>query len=419
MASRGWLVGIRVASRRLRSHTVVSLRGLSSGMPDAKQTTTLDILKDASLSGQRVHFVLETDRMSYAATHMITNRVGSVMVKDANDRVVGFLTQRDILRCIVHKGRPVPGTAEPMGWNVMVGSVMAQAKDLVYLSPEDTLEDARALVSVSGKRHIPVLSGSTVLGVISPKDIARALHHASAEAQEQSAKTTYVSTVMGRRGIPLGTRLQTSGDQLYQNFALRSAVCSLSHPHKASAGEDAFLLGPHMVGVADGVGSWWEGGIDPAVYARSLMHASLLQCAKHHTDQQFAQRLPSKVLDEAWSMLRRQRVIGSSTACLVALDPFKAELMAANVGDSGFLLLRRHRAKEVGEMMGSLDAYPSDAKRCGQFHVAFRSPQQLRGFNAPFQAPTPPPPLRPPRVHVPPPALHPCLVPNVDAFTTA
>ena len=39
-------------------------------------------------------------------------------------------------------------------------------------------------------------------------------------------------------------------------LALRSAVCNLPHPHKETVGEDAFLLGPHMVGVADGVGSW-------------------------------------------------------------------------------------------------------------------------------------------------------------------
>ena len=68
---------------------------------------------------------------------------------------------------------------------------------------------------------------------------------------------SYVSTVMRRKGMPLGTRVRAPLEQLYQNFALRPAVCNLPHPHKGSAGEDAFLIGPHMVGVADGVGSWW------------------------------------------------------------------------------------------------------------------------------------------------------------------
>ena len=50
-----------------------------------------------------------------------------------------------------------------------------------------------------------------------------------------------------------------------------------------AGGEDAYLLGPDMVGVADGVGSWWEGGINPADYARSLMHACRHSCARMKT----------------------------------------------------------------------------------------------------------------------------------------
>ena len=61
-------------------------------------------------------------------------------------------------------------------------------------------------------------------------------------------------------------------------LALRSAVCNLPHPHKDSVGEDAFLLGNSMIGVADGVGSWWEMDVDPAEYARGLMQASLRGC---------------------------------------------------------------------------------------------------------------------------------------------
>jgi hypothetical protein len=65
---------------------------------------------------------------------------------------------------------------------------------------------------------------------------------------------------MPRRGLPLAARLrETESDDertAGKRFALRGAVCNLPHPHKNSLGEDAFLLGPNMVGVADGVGSW-------------------------------------------------------------------------------------------------------------------------------------------------------------------
>jgi len=140
--------------------------------------------------------------------------------------------------------------------------------------------------------------------------------------------------------------------------------------------------------VADGVGSWWEGGINPADYARSLMHACRHSCAQMKAEIELH---PQQVLQRAWSEVERSRLVGSSTACLVALHPHKAELRAANVGDSGFLILRRNvNVDDAARLLGTLDAMaaysPSSSSSDGsEYHVAFRSPQQLRAFNAPYQ----------------------------------
>ena len=224
---------------------------------------------------------------------MINELVGSLMVKDADGKLVGFVTQRDLLRCIVNKGQPhfklYDGVTEPSAWNLPISHVMTPSKDLVYLSPKDTLEDARALMSVSNKRHIPVIHGFELLGVISPKDIARALHLERSE--DVSAKASYVATVMPRKGMPITTRLAEPTEEERksgQTFALRSAVANLPHPHKNSLGEDAFLLGPNMIGIADGVGSWWELDVDPAVYARALMQLARGSCVTFTEEQQCA-----------------------------------------------------------------------------------------------------------------------------------
>lgn len=183
--------------------------------------------------------------------------------------------------------------------------------------------------------------------------------------------------------MPLSTRIKHDPDEQVHPLTLRSAVCNLPHPHKESLGEDAFLLGPHLVGVADGVGSWWELDVDPAEYARGLMEASLRSCARNKAT---AVLRPQVVLDEAWHRMQDVETIGSSTVCLLCLHSHKNELLAANVGDSGFILLRRN---EVGlavasGTIGTLDAYAGDGSG-STHHVAFRSPQQLRAFNAPFQ----------------------------------
>ena len=166
------------------------------------------------------------------------------MAQDGSERVVGFLTGRDMLRTVVTKGKLSEYGTEPEGWNVPVSSVMTPATELIFLSPTDTLDDARSLMAVSGKRHMPVLSGETLMGIINPKDIASYLHHHV--LGESSAKEDYVSRVMPRRGMPTGVRVNRADAQ---PFALQSAVCNLPHPSKVEAGgEDAFLLGPHMVG---------------------------------------------------------------------------------------------------------------------------------------------------------------------------
>lgn len=169
-------------------------------------STVLDIIKYAALAP--VQYIPQTQTISEAMHMMMKKKCGSLVVKDANERIVGFLTQRDLLRCISASAGDPSGmlfdaAKEPHGWNRSVREIMTKSKELVFLSPADTLEDARALMAVSGKRHIPVLSGSTLLGVLSPKDIARSLHLQRPEVRNQTAKTSYVSTVIPHKGIPL------------------------------------------------------------------------------------------------------------------------------------------------------------------------------------------------------------------------
>ena len=395
----------------LRHRALALGRGRLATLPRRRAsstTTALDILhKQQEVTGSTTVQAVQESCMTVEAMRIMVERsLGSLVVRDSSDRVVGFVTQRDLLRCVVERGVHQYHTAEPVAWSVPVADVMTHSKDLVHLTPSDTLDEARSLMTVSGKRHVPVLSGDTLLGVIAPKDIARFLFDEL--HGDESAKEQYVSTVMRRKGMPLATRVATrSADEAAaeHGYALISAVCSLAHPRKEdTGGEDAFLLGPQMVGVADGVGSWWEREVNPADYARGLMHAAGRACAalKQHDV------VPKRVLLEAWHEVRRTEMVGSATACLLALHPHKPELRAANVGDSGFLILRRHRPDRAGRALGTLDYFTPDYQRAkaaaeesgpgprgGQpYHVAFRSPQQLRAFNTPFQlghAPDAPP----------------------------
>jgi protein phosphatase PTC7 len=360
----------------------------------SKSPTVLEILKAQDhKAGVPVAFAHESTGVADAIRLMLESECAHVAVRDSAERVVGFATQRDMLRAIATRGgagsggttpqwRSGQGT-EPRGWwDVPVSRVMTPSKDIVWLSPDDTLEEGRSLMHASGKRMLPVLSGATMLGIVEPRDIARYLHLSTAEGS-RSAKDSWVSTVLRHKGMPLSTRLARVEGEASHGFALLPAVCSLPHPGKAEAGkegEDAYLLGPRVIGVADGVGSWWEHGVDPKDYARALMHASRLSASSQEVELH-----PQQVLAEAWHNVQAAGVVGSSTVCLVGLHPHKDELRAANVGDSGFLIVRPNVSAKGSASLGTLDASGA-AKVAGRFHVAFRSPQQLRAFNAPFQA---------------------------------
>ena len=94
---------------------------------------------------------------------MSARRVGSAVVHDPEGAGVGIITERDILYAIGNGLDPdVEKAATHITW------------DVVYAGPEWTLEEAAAAMVRGGFRHLVVLEGDEVLGIISVRDILRA-----------------------------------------------------------------------------------------------------------------------------------------------------------------------------------------------------------------------------------------------------
>jgi len=272
--------------------------------------TVRDLL--ASKRSSAVKFVAADAPVVVAAQQLTNNRETALIVKDPSTRrVVGLLTQGDIVRCLASRltaenmslqtlpseaavgwdDEPADPALGMVSWDVPVSCIMTPTEKIVYLTPGDTIDEARDLLATCGKRHIPVLDGSSFLGVISPMTVLRCLSPAGG----RSAKDAFVTTVMPRRGVPQTTQIDqpAEGEEAQQRLAITPAVCNLPHPHKGTAGEDAYLLGPQLVGVADGVGSWWEGGIDPAVYAQAPTPRPSPRRARRSTEMKPSPRGPS------------------------------------------------------------------------------------------------------------------------------
>ena len=86
--------------------------------------------------------------------------VGALMVMDQG-KLVGVLSERDYTRKIALQGRSSKDTR--------VKDIMT--RDVLYVTPQTTTSQCMALMSEKKIRHLPVLDGNTVVGMISIRDI--------------------------------------------------------------------------------------------------------------------------------------------------------------------------------------------------------------------------------------------------------
>jgi CBS domain-containing protein len=103
---------------------------------------------------------LPDESIAEAAQHMVARGVGAVLVMDG-DRLEGILTERDVLKAVAM------GITEA-----------ARVRDWMTKSPEtieasDSTGHAASLMIHGGFRHLPVLDGGSVAGIISIRDLMR------------------------------------------------------------------------------------------------------------------------------------------------------------------------------------------------------------------------------------------------------
>jgi CBS domain-containing protein len=97
-----------------------------------------------------------------AATQMTERNVGAAVVHDPDLPGPGIITERDVLRSV--------GAGESPD-DERVGDHMSS--DLVFATPEWSLEEAASAMAKGGFRHLIVVERGEVLGVISVRDIIR------------------------------------------------------------------------------------------------------------------------------------------------------------------------------------------------------------------------------------------------------
>ena len=113
---------------------------------------------------------------------MAEKNIGALLVTESG-RLVGILTERDYTRKVALKGKSSKQTAVK---EILSGKI-------VHVSPEHTVEECMRLMTENRVRHLPVLEGEQIVGVVSIGDLVNWIITAQSSTIHQLQ--TYISGV--------------------------------------------------------------------------------------------------------------------------------------------------------------------------------------------------------------------------------
>ena len=116
----------------------------------------------ADLMVRDVLTVEPSDTIGEAAEKMNASNVGAVVVMEDMVRIVGIVTERDLLRAVASRARAAE--ARVRQW---------MTADPVTIGPELSIEEAAKIMFDNNFRHLPVVKDGRALGIVSLRLLAR------------------------------------------------------------------------------------------------------------------------------------------------------------------------------------------------------------------------------------------------------
>ena len=104
-----------------------------------------------------------TDNLRTAAERMWREQTGSLLVTQ-DGRLIGIITERDVLRAVALGANPDKSTVDD-----------AMTAEVFTVPPDLNLQDAARLMAARWIRHLPVVDGEEILGVVSMRDMTGVL----------------------------------------------------------------------------------------------------------------------------------------------------------------------------------------------------------------------------------------------------
>ena len=119
-----------------------------------------DILKT---KGTNVVATRPEETIAATARLLATNRIGAVLVKDAEDGIAGIISERDIVSMVARDGAAA--------LDCLVEDCMT--REVIACAPSDAISAVMAKMTDQRIRHLPVLDDGALAGMISIGDVVK------------------------------------------------------------------------------------------------------------------------------------------------------------------------------------------------------------------------------------------------------
>jgi CBS domain-containing protein len=104
-----------------------------------------------------------TADLTAAVRRLAERRIGALVILGADHRIVGILSERDIVRVLAELG--------PAALHEPVGQVMT--RDVKTCSEDDTVESLMGRMTTGRFRHMPVVEQGKLVGIVSVGDVVK------------------------------------------------------------------------------------------------------------------------------------------------------------------------------------------------------------------------------------------------------
>jgi len=124
-----------------------------------------EVIKDLLKIKNKEVWTIEPGASVYdAITEMADREIGALVVTEES-RVVGIITERDYARKVIIQDKSSKNTP--------VRDIMTEK--VIYVQPDQKIDECMALMTEKRIRHLPVLNGGKLVGMISIGDVVKAV----------------------------------------------------------------------------------------------------------------------------------------------------------------------------------------------------------------------------------------------------